>query len=452
MRNSIILVSVPAGWPEDAPPRSAFFGLTPEGCGGASYEDLASYFRRLSAHHGLLPRSVAMRVVLPLLRDETTDYWMHEVNAFLMMNGVSQTAHAWVEALERLTLRNDLALRTMLPLRAVVPRFKLLSTVERFCPRCFRDDECVNRPKYNRLLWSIHCVEACPLHNVLLEVVPDSRKQVPGKFWLPGLSRVDATSLASHVVRCASEEQVQSAGLVAELLDDVHQYPDAFANGGAPGDFLQHAISTLFDGDAEKFADHVGIDMASLCNWRYYWRSKNIYPCLPRLLRLAYCCGCAISDVILGNKVMLKRVYQPSNNYRVMWLNHGTAKTSRDLLTRLNEVFESEPTLNLSQVAQVLEVSQSFLRRLAPDITALIVQRGKEARRRRKVQREEARFDQYYKSFQALCIIENVLPANDKVVRHLLQHNATTLSFVEARGFHKRARHLTESRCKTGEK
>ena len=149
---------------------------------------------------------------------------------------------------------------------------------------------------------------------------------------------------------------------------------------------------------------------------------------------------------ILGNRVMLKRVYRPADNNRLMLLHRGgTIKAPGDFLTRLNEVFESEPALTLSRVAMRLEVSNEYLRRVAPDVAARIVQRGREARHVRKSEREEARFDEYYKSFLSLCI-ENVYPAKDKVVKRVRRHNGTTLSFDEARRFHQRACHLAEPR------
>ncbi|WP_321927389.1 TniQ family protein [Paraburkholderia guartelaensis] len=175
------------------------------------------------------------------------------------MNGVTASAIGWVNALERLTLRTDLIRRTLLPLRGLVPRTKLLSEEERFCPSCYRDDEILSRQKYNRLLWSIECVESCPLHGTLLETVPKAPKHKSYTFWLPGLSRIDGTSLANRKARPASDQQIRTARLIAELLDDIHQRPEMFTIGASTGTFLQHAANTLFGGNISRLANHLGV-------------------------------------------------------------------------------------------------------------------------------------------------------------------------------------------------
>lgn len=58
------------------------------------------------------------------------------------------------------------------PLRNLVSPFLLISKNERFCPQCYEADLNAERPMYNRLLWSIACVEACPLHRMLLQEIP----------------------------------------------------------------------------------------------------------------------------------------------------------------------------------------------------------------------------------------------------------------------------------------
>ncbi|WP_416338954.1 TniQ family protein [Paraburkholderia sp. CNPSo 3076] len=116
---------------------------------------------------------------------------------------------------------------------------KLLSEKERFCPSCYRDDETLRRQNYNRILWSIDCAEVCPIHGTLLEAVAEAAERKPFTFWLRGLSRLDATSLANHETRRVSDEQVRRARLIAEFLDDIHQNPEAFANGASTTAFFR---------------------------------------------------------------------------------------------------------------------------------------------------------------------------------------------------------------------
>lgn len=343
-------------------------------------------------------------------------------------------AVAWVSALNRLTLRNDLALRTLLPLKAFVPRFKLISRNERFCPACYRDDELANRQKYNRLLWSIDCVEACPIHKVALEPILKKGALLP--FGPPGFSRLDGSSLANCTTTAASEEQAQFARLVAELLDDIHQHPGAFSVGGSPSQFLQHAMTTLFGGRPQRLADHLGIADAEI----HHWCSGKMHPSFPRLVRIAYCCGCAVSDVLLGNSVMLRRQQRPpGKNLLVPRQRSGSDHSSQKLYVELDTVFESGSARNLSHAALLLDVDVKYLRRLSPTTAAKLVERGRETRHRKKIQREETRFNNYLQSIQELQL-EGVYPTHDKVERRMYQRSGTKLDYNETTRFARMAR------------
>lgn len=443
MSNSIILVSVPGGWPEDAPPRSAFFGLTPAGCSGESFEDLASYFRRLSAQHGILPWSLARRAIAPFFADQTayTEDTVTNSCYDLSMNGVAGMAAGWVDALESLTFRNDLALRTLLPLRKLVAPFALVSKRERFCPRCYRDDECANRPKYNRLLWSIASVEACPLHETLLQPAPYARQVEMRSFWLPGISRLDGSSLSESSAGRANGEQITSARLVAELLDDVHQHPQVFADRSSPSTFLQYAVSTLFNGKAAQFANHLGINRSEL----HGWTTGKIRPSLPRLVLIAYCCGCGVSDVLLGNRVMLTKVRRTVDaRCLAKRQRNGSAKSKEELLAELEKIVDSGVASNLRSAARLLDISEKFLHRLAPDIAARLVATGKEVKHAEILQREDLRFEHFWQSFQDLCL-RNVYPARRKVRERMYLQTGMKLGFDEASRFLRRAHHRAET-------
>jgi polynucleotide 5'-kinase involved in rRNA processing len=82
-------------------------------------------------------------------------------------------------------------------------------------------------------------------------------------------------------------------------------------------------------------------------------------------------------------------------------------------------------------------VSESFLRKLAPDIAASLVQRGRDIKSRERIQREKTRFDGYWQSFEELRL-ENVYPARAKVTDRMYRHTGTKLKFVESTDFHRR--------------
>jgi transcriptional regulator with XRE-family HTH domain len=445
MTKAKALVSLPGGWPEDAPPRAAFFGLAPAGYNGGSYEDLASYFRRLSACHGIRPRSLAYRAVVPLFAKQTTrnQDWLADTCHDLNMNGLAGLAEDWVGALERLTLRSDLHLRTLLPLRGLVPSFALISKRERFCAQCYRDDELANRQMYNRLLWSIGCVEACPLHGTLLLAVPCTSQVGMRLFSLPGISRIDGSSLSSAPSSRASAEQIMSARLVAELLDDVHHNADVFTNCHPSGTFLRYAINTLFDGKAEYLAKHLGVNKSEL----HGWTTGKIRPSLPRLVLIAYCCGCGVSDALLGNKVKLRKVRRNSTTKRLSnKARTGSARPQEELRAELEQLVESGTASTLRSAARLLDISEKYLRRMAPDIASIIVAIGKEARHTASVQRADIRFEHFRQSFQHLSV-GGVHPSRREVVKHVYLQTGIKLGFDDAGKFLRGIRQVPGEGC-----
>ena len=439
MTTSTPLVRVPGGWPDDTPPRSACFGLAPEGETGASYENLVSYFRRLSAAHGITPHSFAFRAVGPLFdkRNVRTLCLRHDAYC---MNGVGKIAIAWVDALEKLTMRTDLSLRTLLPLQTLVPRYNLLHEKRRFCASCYRDDEAVGRQKYDRLLWSIQCVEACPLHKVLLERLPETTRPKRYTFWLPGISPLDGTSLANHRTNAASAEQIRSARLIAQLLDDIHRHPELFEGGSSTTKFFQHAANTLFDGQMSELAKHLGISTGQLSGWR-----SGTQPSLPRLANIASRCGCTISNVLLGNEVKLRTTRTSFKLRKKVGRRPRLGKfhSPERLIEELKTLDNLGKTKNLLQTARLLDVSYSCILKLAPEYAAQLVQRGREARHKEKIEGEKARFNAYWQSFQELCR-ENRWPTGRRVAMRLFQRTGKKINIFEACTFHARAMRLAK--------
>jgi hypothetical protein len=350
------------------------------------------------------------------------------------MNGVCGRAAACVNALERLTFRNDLTSRTLLPLRICVPCAKLLSRQERFCPSCYSDDESLGRPKYNRLLWAIHCAEACPLHNVLFETVPKALKREAYTIWLPGVSRIDGTSLANQETRKATEKQMRSAQLVAELLDEVHQCPEKFLNAYRTKEFIQHAADTLFNGNIARLAKYLG-NQAALDNCCARGRQIS----LPMLTTIADRCGCKISDVLLKSDMKLCRVYESANTSIVLYRHRGirTFKTSHALIVELERLDSHGLLKNLSHACRLLDVSKNCIQKLAPDFATMLVHRGQKSRREEKLAREERGFDEYWKYFQELRR-EGIRPTRPKVAERIFQRTGVRRNFVYG-AFHTRA-------------
>ncbi len=392
-------VSRPGGWPEDTPPRSALFGLTPEGFSGETFEELSSYFRRLCDRHGLPPWTLAFHAVTPLIRG--WDYNAARRCYDLTICGAGEPAAQWSSALKRLTLRHDLQLTTLLPLSSVVPNYGLISPVERFCPRCYADDERAGRQKYNRLLWAIKCVTACPVHGLALKRVPQAQRGVGQMSCLPGVSAFDGSSLANEVAQEARPHQIRIAWLIAELLDHSHLHPESFSQTSAIPDFLRHANELLFGGNIPDFSRYLGTHTRSL----RMWMRGSIRPTLDWLVVIAYCCDVSVADVLHGNQKMLRKLAPPPLGdvpHSQKTRRGRTKKSEAFLIAALDKLLESETVTSQKQAADALGISRTYLSKIAPRQTAFLVEFGKQYRRRVAEATEDEKFAEYWQSHNSL--------------------------------------------------
>ncbi|WP_243751264.1 hypothetical protein [Paraburkholderia sp. BL10I2N1] len=255
------------------------------------------------------------------------------------------------------------------------------------------------------------------------------------------MSRIDGTSLANQETRKASEEQIRSAHLVTELLDEIHQCPEKFANANRTSEFIQHAANTLFDGKLARLAKYLGNKHVIDQCCRYRRRQMS----LPMLTTIADRCGCKISDVVLGNNLKLRKMYENANASVVLFRHRGvrTFKTSDALIAELEKRYKLGLLKNLSQACRLLDVNQNCLHILAPDFATMLVHRGQESRRAEKLARKEEGFNEYWKYFQEL-LGEDIKPTRSKVAERIFQRTGVKRDFVYSK-FHTRALGLAKS-------
>ncbi|MEX3932032.1 hypothetical protein AB4Y32_09505 [Paraburkholderia phymatum] len=198
-----------------------------------------------------------------------------------------------------------------------------------------------------------------------------------------------------------SAAEVRSAHLVAELLDEIHQRPEKFANGCRTSEFIQHAANTLFDGNLSRLAKYLGnVSVIENC-----CRDRHRKISLPMLTTIADRCDCKISDVVLGNDLKLHKMYADAKATSVTLARQRgvrTFKTSDALLTELDKLDKLGILHNLSQASRLLDVNINCLQTLTPDFAAMLVHRGQESRRMEKLTCKERAFDEYWRHFQEL--------------------------------------------------
>jgi hypothetical protein len=144
--------------------------------------------------------------------------------------------------------------------------------------------------------------------------------------------------------------------------------------------------------------------------------------------------------VLLGNKVKLRKVCR---NTVATCLSKrtrtGSGRSQKELRADLEELMESGAASTLRCTARLLDVSEKYLRRVAPGIAAMLVAIGKEARHTASVQREGFRFERFCQSFQDLSVC-GVRPSRREVVKHVYLQTGIKVGFDEAGKFLRRIR------------
>jgi hypothetical protein len=414
---------LPGGWPEDAPPRSILYSRTPYGCCGEDRESLGSYTVRLSNAYGMTRWTLTNKVIGPAaqaLFDVNSERMARDIGRAAFsghISSLSEQAYQWAHTLNHLTHRTNLQLCTLLPLRHLVPSFRLLSKERRFCPDCYTDDVRKGRERYDRLLWNIDQVKACPLHGLKLVELPKSRRESEPRVEL-NLSAVESEiePRDTGVRQQAPAYEVDCARLTAELLDDAVVFPDAVYSPLAQSAFVKHAIDTLFDGKSAHFAAHVRVCKSLM----HGWANGQTRMSLPRLALIAHCCSCAIADILMGNKARLM-LRPPPVGHTPRLIDRGAMGAIRPkeiLRAELDYLAREGRVTNLSEAADAIGVSRKFLLKNFPKEHAFWVENGRQAVKQRRSETREFHEQLYFKEHNAI-VETGAYPSRRRVLKRM---------------------------------
>lgn len=378
-----IPLDVVSRWPGHLPPRSELCRIPYQGNDGHSIEDLISYNMRLCDAHSLAPATVANKLVASILarRAAVRSRNMAELWDHPAVNGKGNAAREWSTALNELTRSNDLQNLTLLSLRDIVPDYQLLSHCQRYCPACYLDDERHSRPTYNRLLWVIAVVTACPIHGVRLlhschrcEVLTSAH----ARFFVPGFCADCGIRLCNNEAPKADAFEVDIATRVGEFLDHSRLLDSSIAGAAGVASFLHHVRDVVAGGEAKTLADMLGTTKTNV----HGWMLGTVMPSFPAIVRMAQIFDCPVSDVLQGNQIV-PRLRQASAARLTL---RATARTNRDVdkdevRNRLEEISKGEERPTLSVAAASVGVSVKYIQRNFPDLHVRIVSRSTEQRR-----------------------------------------------------------------------
>lgn len=287
--------------PPEMPLRSRLCSLEPIGIGTPYVESLGSFTMRLAEVHCVWPNILVEQEILPLFRKacpanppRLSGVWKRAQS----LNGTQVWAADWVQVLQALAMRQDLAQLTMLPWANALPSRGLLRRTRAWCPACYEEWRGAGQIVYEPLLWALEVVTVCPRHNRPLQT------SCPHEECRQSLRVLDAYSRPGYCSHCGrwlgnlegassetpvSEEQTWQEWVGTSVGDLLAAAPGLVSSPGREA--VAAAISTCLEQGRERSA-RASARRIGVSEWSVRkWQDGTQLPQLDSLLRLSYFLG-----------------------------------------------------------------------------------------------------------------------------------------------------------------
>ena len=389
------------------PPRSSLHHLEAVGIGTPYVESLTSYIARLAESHSVLPGILMSReLVSPVQKlyvKSSASMGLHALfNRAHAFNGTGDMARDWVEALEKLTLRNDLRLLTLLSCAEIFPSHGLLRNRKAWCPTCYQDWLMSEQIVYDPLVWTIEVVKVCSHHYRPLRFhCPHCQQQLllldwrsrPGYCshcdgWLgtdPKAVPWDDESLLKEELKWQSWTADNICGLIAAAP---HFSSPLSKQNVAKA--IRTATDIVTEGNIAAFAGLLGIPKNTL----WMWHTGKALPQLNVLLKICYRLEISLLDFLTPEKVVAKSLKlslqkspERSRNKRVSPKPFDSGKVEEALQASIAS--DEKPPRTLQQIAKQLGYDRRTIFRHFPELCHAISTKSqsyKKASRLRKIE------------------------------------------------------------------
>ena len=163
------------------PARSRLFPLEPIGIGTPYVESLTSYLTRLAEAHTVHLGVLASKEIKPVVPKSYKSKDLFGIKHHTgSVNGTGTIATDVVQALEKLTMRNELASLTLLRWSHVFPQRQLNRHTKAWRPVCYQNWYSNNKTIYDPLMWSFQAVDICLEHKIPLQTYcPSCLSELP---------------------------------------------------------------------------------------------------------------------------------------------------------------------------------------------------------------------------------------------------------------------------------
>jgi transcriptional regulator with XRE-family HTH domain/ribosomal protein L37AE/L43A len=366
-------------------------------------ERLWSYVSRIAEYHGVLVGDLIKDVIWPESGWPRAN--RRPLRGFVLfghIDGDGSVARQWVDVLQKLTGRRDLARLTFLPAANIAHvEFAKKSGGAR-CIECVRESSTQPSGCFDQLVWSVNEYTACFQHHVSLSnscvvcgsedlalVRVASRIGCCGKcgVWMGGSAfRSEPLDEASRYALAISE----ATSDLVRMLDDPR-----LKKVNSPL-LIEYLAKNIFNGNYSEMARRLNLDVGTLSKMV----NNRSIPRLGILLALCLVSGVELRGLLLGSLTSLHRCSLiPSEPFRNVDARRDGSrrKLNKGLAARtLRNALRVRKAISLDEVARRVATSCPTLRRHFPDLCKKVTTRY----RKYLNARSEAAYAQFYEGMQ----------------------------------------------------
>lgn len=376
--------------PLDITPRSRLYGLEPIGLGTPYVESLTGYAARLAEEHSTTPYYLFSEEVAPLINKPGTISLRVSFPGFAKAaDGVGVIAADLVGVFEKLTLRQDLRLTTMLPWATVLSSKSLTREWRAWCPVCYAEQADSGNHVYDQLLWRLQTVTVCVKHNRQLEhkcpscgnrQLPLSPRIRPGfcarcRAWLGHSQNKKPRPVE---VTVTTEDELKVSYEVGRLLE-------------AGPDLLSSTMSANFVTNLRKYVGRAFVGKGVPSQIRApigkqtmrCWLRGTQTPSLPLLLKACVALNISPIDLFQSNESEMESVASKVDGRQKSGLMAEAEESSTDGLLvdwhdaenlarvekRLKAALETDPPLSLTRLTREFRCAKATLRKFFPELS-----------------------------------------------------------------------------------
>ncbi|HDR8396197.1 TniQ family protein [Bacillus cereus] len=151
---------------------STLYSIEPIGVGTPYVESLISYIARIAYEHSILPGMILRNLLAETLQlNYLKEHYQNGAVLVFMKKfcGINSISMDIVQALERVTMRNDIIFLTLNPLKNLFNGRNVVGGFRKWCPCCLNDWKSRGEIIYEPLLWKIDSITYCPSHQCILQ-------------------------------------------------------------------------------------------------------------------------------------------------------------------------------------------------------------------------------------------------------------------------------------------